>query len=154
MLTQSGLQVIYGGGSVSEEMEAIGGDSSNGKSSSLDRSMGLAPLVAMALIAVIGAVAFSVVAVFRGGLRADLLSSVLPATALLLLVIQLLIGFPAKKQVIEAMSEGASEAQTGGDEFGAAMGHSMAAAMMMNIRVKTALAFYLEILLSEFPPCC
>ena len=151
MATQSGFQVIYGGGSASEEMEALGGDSSSSKSASSDESMGFAPLVALALIAVIGAVAFSFIAVFRGGQRADMLSSVFPAAALLLLVIQLMIGFPSKKQVIEAMSEGTSETQAGDDEFGAAMGESMAAAMMMNIRVKTTTAFYLELLALGIP---
>lgn len=151
MATQSGFQVIYGGGSASEEMEAMGADSGSKESSSSDESMGFAPLVALALIAVIGAVAFSFIAVFRGSERADKLASVLPAAALLLLVIQLMVGFPAKKQVIEAMSEGSSEAQAGDDEFGAAMGESMAAAMMMNIRVKTTPAFYLELLALGIP---
>lgn len=127
MATQSGFQLIYGGGSASEEMEAMEGDSSSSKSSSSDDSMGYAPLVALALISVIGAVAFSLIAVFRGGDQAELLSALLPAVALLLLVIQLLIGFPVKKQLIEATS------------------------MMMNIRVKTTPAFYLELLALGIP---
>ena len=151
MATQSGLQVIYGGGSASEEMEAMGGDSSSDESPSSDESVGFAPLVALALIAVVGAVAFAFIAVIRGGERADMLASILPATALLLLLIQLMVGFPAKKKVIEAMTEGTSEAQAGDDDFGAAMGESMAAAMMMNIRVKISPAFYLELLALGIP---
>lgn len=144
MATQSGFQMIYGGGSASEEMRALGGDASSNKPADSNNSTGFDPLVALALIAVIAAVAFSFIDVFRGGERADMLSSVLPAAALLLLVIQLMIGFPAKKQMIEAMSEGTSETQVDEDEFGAAMGKSMATAMMMNIRVKITPAFYLD----------
>ena len=59
-----------------------------------EKSLGSAPLVALALIAVIGAVVFAFIALFRGSERADMLSSVLPAAALLLLVIQLMVGFP------------------------------------------------------------
>lgn len=146
MATQSGFQVISGGGSVSEEMKAMGGDSSSSESLNSDESMGFAPLVALALTAVIGAVVFSFIAVFRGDGRADMLSSVLPAAALLLLLMQLMMGFPAKKQMIDSLSESSSEAQVGDDEFGA-----MTAAMVMNIRVKTTPAFYLELIALGIP---
>ena len=154
MVTQSGFQVIHGDGSVSEEMEAMEGDSSSKESVSSDKSLGFAPLVALALIAVIGALVFSFIAVFRGSERADMLSSVLPAAALLLLVIQLMVGFPAKKNLMKNMSEGTSEEQGGGNEFETAMDESMAAttaAMMMNIRVKATPAFYLELLALGIP---
>jgi hypothetical protein len=153
MVTQSGFQVIHGDGSVSEEMEAMEGDSSSKESVSSDKSLGFAPLVALALIAVIGALVFSFIAVFRGSERADMLSSVLPAAALLLLVTQLMVGFPAKKNLMKTMSEGTSEEQAGGNEFGTAMDESMAAtaAMMMNIRVKATPAFYLELLALGIP---
>jgi len=145
--------VIHGDGSVSEEMEAMEGDSSSKESVSSDKSLGFAPLVALALIAVIGALVFSFIAVFRGSERADMLSSVLPAAALLLLVTQLMVGFPAKKNLMKTMSEGTSEEQAGGNEFGTAMDESMAAtaAMMMNIRVKATPAFYLELLALGIP---
>lgn len=154
MVTQSGFQVIHGDGSVSEEMEAMEGDPSSTESGSGEKSLGSAPLVALALIAVIGAVVFAFIALFRGSERADMLSSVLPAAALLLLVIQLMVGFPAKKNLMKNMSEGTSEEQGGGNEFGTAMDESMAAttaAMMMNIRVKATPAFYLELLALGIP---
>ena len=147
MATQSGLQVIYGGGSASEEMKALGGDSSSNKSSKSDESMGYAPLVGIALIAVIAAVVFSCLAVFKGDTRAAKISSVLSAIALGLLLLQLSIGFPAKNSILEAMSKGSSNAQASEDEFA----NSMASAMMMNINIKTTPAFYLELFALGIP---
>jgi len=145
--TQSGLQVIYGGGSASEGMKALGGDSSASKSSESDESMGAAPLVGVALVVVIAAVVFSCLAVFKGDARADKISSILPAIALGLLLLQLSIGFPAKNSIVEAMSEGSSETQSGDDKFA----NSMASAMMMNINVKATPAFYFELFALGIP---
>lgn len=150
MATQSGIQVVYGGGSASEEMEAMGGKTESMPKPDSTESMGFAPLVALALLAVLGATAFSAIALFRGGERATTMSSILPAVALALLLVQLMIGFPAKKKIIEAMSEGTSEKQSEGDEF-AELGASMATAMMMNIRVKTTPFFYFESLALGIP---
>ena len=150
MATQSGIQVVYGGGSASEEMEAMGGDTKASSTPDSDESMGFAPLVALALVAVLGGTVFSAIALFRGGDRATAMSSVLPAAALALLLIQLMIGFPAKGKIIEAMSEASSETQGEGDEF-AELGASMATAMMMNIRVKMTPFFYFELLALGIP---
>lgn len=148
--TQSGLQVIYGGGSPSDEMEAFGEESSSEESFDSEDSMGFAPLVGLALLAVIGAVIYSSISLFQGGARAEFLSSVLPAIALGLLLMQLMIGFPVKNEIAEAMSESSSEMQTEGDEFDA-IGESMATAMMMQIRVRTTSVFYLELLALGIP---
>ena len=109
LATQSGLQVIYGGGSPSEELEAMGDHNARSEAANSSESMGLAPLVGLAFIAVIGAVAFSTLSLFRGSERADLFASILPAAALLLLLAQLMTGFPAKKKILEEMSENSSQ---------------------------------------------
>ena len=150
MVTQSGIQVVYGGGSVSEEMGAMGGDAEAKSPRDSADSMGFAPLVALALIAVLGATIYSVIALRSGGQRATTISSVLPAAALVLLLCQLMIGFPAKKKIVEAMSEGASKSKSEDDAF-SGLGESMATAMMMNIRVKTTPFFYFELLALGIP---
>ncbi len=147
MATQTGLQVIYGSGSPTEEMKDAGEESGPGS----DESMGFAPLVALALVAVVGAVAFSAVSLFSGGTRAGMLASVLPAVALVLLLVQLMIGFPVKRQIIESMSEAPGESEVSDDGFGAAMGESIAAAMMAQFRVRVTPAFDLELVALGFP---
>jgi len=153
MATQSGFQVIYGGASVSEEMKGLGDDTKTKSASKSSDSMGFSPLIGLAFILVVAAVMFSCLALFRGSEAADKYSSFLPAVALGLIWLQLMIGFPAKKKIIESMSEEASksqQSQSQDDPF-SGLGESMATAMMMNIRVKTAPAFYLELLALGIP---
>ena len=149
--TQSGFQVVSGGATASKGMEAMGSDSSVKKAQSADESLGFAPLVALALIVVIGSVIFAFISVFQGSERSDRLSSVMAGVALLLLLIQLMVGFPAKKAMVEAIAKENSEVQTGEDELGAEMAESMAAAMAANIRVKAVTGFYLELLALGIP---
>lgn len=147
MVTQSGLQVIYGGASLSDEMKNLGDGAEESDGSG--ESAGFAPLVLLALLAVLGAAYYSYISLFKGGERAQLLSTVLPAVALVLLLFQLMIGFPVKNKMIEEMSDSSSEVQSD-DEFDA-LGESIAAAMMANIRVKTTPFFYLELLALAIP---
>jgi hypothetical protein len=151
MLTQTGFQVIYGGGSITEEMESMRfGEPGAAKKSTSEDSMGVAPLVAIALLCVIAAVALSIIALFRNNPKAERYSSILPAVALVLLLLQMMIGFPAKKKILEEMSEKPPQSESAEDPF-AALGQSMAMGMMMNIRVKTTTAFYLELLALGIP---
>lgn len=119
MATQTGFQVMIGDASLNPQMEATmekaaeafggkGKKEESGKkkeSSSSDKPFGLAPLVALALIAVIGALVFSFIAVFRDSARSERVTSVLSASALLLLLVQLLIGFPVERLLDEDMAE-------------------------------------------------
>ena len=148
--TQSGFQVIYGGFSPSGENRAFEEKRSSEQSFDSEISMGFAPLIGFALLAVIGAVIYSSIALFRGGARAELLSSVLPMIALGLLLFQLMIGFPVKNKISEAMSESSSEIQSEDDEFDA-LAKSMDETIMMLIRVQTTSAFYLEVLALGIP---
>jgi len=153
MATQTGFQMIYGGGSASDEMKALGDDTKTESQSKAPDSMGFSPLIGLALIAVVAAVVFSYLSLFRRSNSADRYSSILPAVALALILLQLMVGFPAKKKIVEAMSEGAAKSkasQSTADPF-SGLGESMAAAMMMNIRVKTTPALYLELLALAIP---
>ena len=137
--TQSGVQIIYGGGSPAEGMESSESDSKN--------SMEKAPLVGLAFLAVIGAVLFSGIALFFGGKGAEILSSALPAAALILLLVQMKIGFPVQNEIEKSMAE---SRQAGGDDS-SAFGSAMGAAVMMNFRVKTLPVFYFELLALGIP---
>lgn len=153
MATQTGLQVIYGGGSASDEMKNLGDDTQTKSDSKSPDSMGYSPLIGLAFISVVSAAVFSYLALFRGSEGAVQYSSILPAVALGLILIQLMIGFPAKKKITESMTQGAAESrksQSEDDEF-SGLGESMATAMMMNIRIKTTPAFYLELLALGIP---
>lgn len=153
MATQTGFQVIYGGGSASEEMNALGDESKTKSDTKSPDSMGYSPLIGLALISVIASVWFSYLALFRGSNPAERYSAILPAIALGLILLQLMMGFPAKKKIIEAMSEGSSKShssKTMDDPF-SGLGESMASAMMMNIRIKTTPALYLELLALGIP---
>lgn len=153
MATQTGFQMIYGGGSASDEMKALGDDTKTENQSKAPDSMSFSPLIGLALISVVAAVVFSYLALFRSSDVANRYSSILPAAALALILLQLMVGFPAKNKILEGMSEGVAKSKTSqstADPF-SGMGESMAAAMMMNIRVRTTPAFYLELLALAIP---
>ena len=150
VVTQTGFQAVYGGVSMPEEMRAQAGSSGSYGNLNSGDLIGVAPLLAIALIAVLGSVAFSSIALFRSGDRAEWYSSILPAAALALLLMQLMLVFPAKKKVLELMSKKPPESKSVDDPF-SGLGQSMAAAMMMNIRVKTTPVFYFELLALGIP---
>ena len=143
-MTQSGVQVVYGGGTVSEAMKESKSEEKN------EDSVGTAPLVGGALIAVVGAVVFSLLALFVGGKLAGSMSSLLPAVALVLLSLQLMMGFPVEKKLSESMAESSDKTQNSEDGF-SAFGASMASAMIMNIRVQKTQVFYFELIALGIP---
>lgn len=150
MATQSGIQVIYGGVSPSDGMKASLDESKSNRKNESKDSLGIAPLIGLALAAVIGAIVFGFIALGRGDRHADALASILPVIALGVVLLQLMIGFPAKQKILESMSKSASKTQNGKEQFDE-LGKSMATAMMMNIRVNTATGFYLELLALGIP---
>ncbi len=147
MATQSGFQIITGEGTVSKELDRtsrIGGRTRG--SSSKDDSMGVSFLLGIALLAVAGALVVSIL-IFKGtsGIHPDA-AGILCATALVIIVIQMAVGFP----VMQKMSEDAprdSGRQSANDPLGAA-GAEMAASMF---QVRTLPGFYLELLALGIP---
>ena len=97
--TQTGIQAIYGGGSPSEDMKAFVEEQNqkNSAASKKEDSMGYSPLVALALLAVIGAVAASFVDLRSSGEPRTNLVGILCAAALVLISAQMMMGFPMKK---------------------------------------------------------
>jgi len=149
MATQSGIQMIYGGGSPAHDIK---GDEGASPAMQQDgESMGYAPLVAAALLAVIFAVVFSFRAIFKNGEdgTAEKWATILPAVALALLVIQLIIGIPVEGKISDAMSE-LNNVESTGDGF-EDLGKSMAGAVMMGVSIEKTTAFYLELLALGIP---
>lgn len=149
--TQTGIQSIYGGGSPSEEMKAFG-EESGGKESgnaNKDESMGYSIWVALALIAVIGAVVVSFKALRSGDERQSNLVGILCAAALVLISVQMMIGFPVKKELGRSMAE-ASKSESAGDPMDG-LEQGMAEAMMMQIRVQHLPALYFTLVMLGLP---
>ena len=144
--TQTGIQMIYGGASPSEGMEELWGDAETETPKNNEESLGFASLIGLALLVVLAALVFSFIALFKGDARADRLGSILPAVALVLLMIQLLIGFPAKRKILGDMSEKNRSQETAPGIF-EALGESM----LPNIQAKTTPFFYIELLMLGIP---
>jgi hypothetical protein len=149
--TQTGIQTIYGGASLSSGMEALAEEDGQTKPDRAkpDGASAYAPLVALALLCVIGAVVMSFMAFRSGDAKRSNLVSILCAAALLLLAVQMMIGFPAKRGIGAGMAS-ASMTQTSGDPMDE-MGKGMAEAMMMQIEVKHLPSLYFVLLMLGLP---
>jgi hypothetical protein len=112
--------------------------------------MGYAPLVFIALFAVIGAVAAAFISLRSGNEAHKTMVGIFCAAALALLSAQMMIGFPAKKKLGESMA-GTSKAQSHANDPMAGMGEGMAAAMMMNVQVRHLPALYIELMILGLP---
>lgn len=145
--TQSGLQTIYGGMSPSKEMsEMARSESKKGKSSSKDDSAGISILVAVAFLAVAGAVVASFL-IFKGasGVHPQA-PGILCAAALACIAAQMATGFP----VTDMMKEGMRK-ESGGrpdEDALAAASAGMASAM---IQVRHLPGLYLELIILGIP---
>jgi hypothetical protein len=145
LATQTGFQSIYGGGAVPEELEALASSEPTVKKG--PDSLGFAPLVGMAFLLVAAGVFFSLRAVLDEW-RTDNFHLILPAAALLLLVVQLLIGFPAKKAVLDGMKQMPAERTSAEyDEIS----DSMAKLAFSGFRFVLTPVFYLELAALGFP---
>ena len=151
MITQSGVQTIYGGGSLSSEMEAMakknGGDASeiSGKSKDGEDDIGAAPLIVISLLATILAAVVAVLA-YRNPERFPAYSvGALTGVALLFIFIQMAMGFPIKKDVYDSM--GGEKTESADNPMGEAAG-MMA---MMNINIKYTNVFWLNLIALGIP---
>lgn len=149
--TQSGIQTIYGGGSVTDEMKAFGEENGQIKSNKAeqDESMGYPPLVALAFLAVAGAVVVSFKALRSGDEPQTNLAGILCATALGLITAHKMIGFPVKKNLGKSLAE-ASKTETSDNPMHG-LGKGMAEAMMLQIQVRHRPALYIELILLGLP---
>jgi hypothetical protein len=151
MATQTGIQTIYGGASPAQDMEAFekaGRGRRNGGSS--DDSMGFAPLVALAFLTVAGAVVSGFLAIRFAGEAYHNFTGIFCAVALGLLALQMMIGFPVKKNLGEQVAAQSKTEQREDEPF-EGFGEGMAQAMMMQIQIRHLPALYIELILLGIP---
>lgn len=151
MATQTGIQTIYGGGSPAQDMEAFEKEGRGRRSGgSDDDSMGFAPLVALAFLAVAGAVVTAFLAIRFAGESRNNLTGILCAVALSLLALQMMVGFPVRKNLGEQLAaQSKTELRT--DEPFKEFGEGMAQAMMMQIQIRQLPALYIELVMLGLP---
>ena len=147
--TQSGIQTIYGGGSLAGEMEAFSEKYQDSEESKDEENMGFSPLVALALLAVVGGVVVSFLALRSGNPKQTNLVGMLCAAALVLISAQMAIGFPVKKGLSESMAESSKNEASG--KFKDPLGSGMAEAMMMQIQVRHLPSLYLTLVMLGLP---
>ena len=146
--TQSGIQTVYGGASPvkdhssSQAQIRIDLDKKHRKEN-VDPSY----LAGIALLAVIGAVVFA----FRNfilGKKPDAVG-ILCAVAPIPLVIQMIVGFPIRSGLAEAMAQDAGSTRSN-DSF-EQVGNEMAKVFLEQIQVRYLPVFYLELLALGIP---
>ena len=164
MATQTGVQVIYGGGSpvagvqksekaMSPKMNSqnFGKQPSSRKFTSQNDSAGFSVLLAVAFLLTIISVAASFIGFIRPWTNAEPISAMLPGLTLALILIQLAIGFPVESKLEEEFSRVTAASKTSKTKAKEDIDNSMAAAVMTQIQVSLTPAFYLELLALGIP---
>jgi hypothetical protein len=144
LATQTGLQIITGQATPSEEMN------DSGDKPDSEEPLAKSPLVAIALLTVVCGIVFSIIALFKGNKMAELMSSVLPAVALVCILLQIMVGFPVKNHLKDSLAEQSTDYSSTNDPY-ENFGNSMAAAMMSSIQVKIKPALYIQLFALGIP---
>ncbi|MDA0765221.1 MAG: hypothetical protein O3A87_08365 [Verrucomicrobia bacterium] len=140
MMTQSGLQVISGGGTPSAEFEDLAGSSGKSKMDEEERRM--SPIVGIVFLDLLLAFVLSIAALRVADHRWSSVVQGLCAGALLLLALQMAIGFPAAEAMQESLHRG------GGRE---ANPESALVAAMLDLKVKRLPSLYLLLAVLVIP---
>lgn len=112
--------------------------------------MGSAPLVALAFLAVIGAVLAAFVTLCSKDDTQRNVTGMLCAIALGLLAMQMMIGFPVKKNLGEQLAAQGKAERWMSEPF-KEFGDSMAQAVMMQIQIRNLPALYTELIRLGIP---
>ena len=151
MATQTGMQIIHGGVSPAQDADAFEKERSGRRGGgSDDDSIGSAPLVALAFLAVAGAVVVAFFTLCSNQDPSRNLTGILCAVALGLLALQMMIGFPVKKNLGEEL-KAQSKTERRMEEPFKEFGDSMAQAMLMQIQIRNLPALYIELVLLGLP---
>ena len=137
--TQTGFQTITGDATPSEEMRA---DQAQG--GKRNEPLGTATMVAAALIATIIAIMLLASAVLKGSYALDRAGSAICAIALLLLIVQAMLGLPAKDELVAAISTDQATNEVD-------MASALATQVMANLKVDILPAFYFTCVLLGIP---
>ena len=146
--TQSGIQTVYGGASPVKDLSSPQAQiridlDKNPRKENVDPSY----LAGIALLAVIGAVVLA----FRNfilGKKPDAVG-ILCAVALIALVLQMIVGFPIRSGLAEAMAQDTGSARSN-DSF-EQVGNEMAKVFLEQIQVRYLPLFYLELIALGIP---
>ncbi len=147
MVTQTGLQTVYGGVSESKELKELSAAPPDANQKREKGSTKAGILTGIALAATLAGCAFAFTAFIHG--KRSLRPPALCAIALLCLVIQSMMDFPIRRDLAEQMSNPPPQAGAG-DPFGR-MGQEMGKAVLAQIQVRYLPAFYLELLALGIP---
>ncbi len=135
--TQSGVQSIYAGASLSGELRGAANPREN-PDEKANADLGYAVLVGLALVAAIGGAIVAALALFKG-MTAAAKPGMFAAAALVLILIQLAVGFPINNTLTKARSEAAKTPQD--MNFGA----------VVPISADRTFWFYAELILLAIP---
>ena len=137
VVTQTGIQTIYGGGSTSDELKKA--SPKTDKTESRQHSIDKAPIIAVSLFATVLAAIIAFMACRTPEKVHPCSVAVLTGLALLFILIQMAIGFPLKKKMVgDVNSSDKNSTETSAGEAA-----SMLA--MMQIQVKYTNAFYMQL---------
>jgi hypothetical protein len=138
MVTQTGLQVITGSGKI-EQRAQQGSLRLNARS---DQSLGHSYLVAAALIAILGSLLMSFASLIAGRKDLDHGCGILSALALVCLLLQAAIGFPADKAIRDDILKPPAPKDAGIQIDLGELGQALGQEVLANIRVRPMPGFY------------
>ena len=144
LLTQSGFQTITGKASLAGEMKQMQEQMGGGEAEQ-DDNVDMAVFVALALVAVIAAAGFALLGLQSADPSRNNVVAILCGVALALLLLQMMVGFPAERDLKEQMSEQSGTPGDPANEMGAVMGAAM------GLSVKYMFALWLELVLLAIP---
>ncbi|MDB4265349.1 hypothetical protein N9891_01225 [bacterium] len=105
MITQSGFQAVYGGGSVDPQFESASKkDSEKEKKDGKKKGPGMAYLLGVAFVAIVAGLIVSLF-MFRKSAAKSKIASALAALALILIALQMMLGFPMEQEITKSMAE-------------------------------------------------
>ena len=143
--TQTGFQAMVGSGTPVTDSSSRSDVSLNQGAKDSDENLGLALLVFVAFIFCLLALGYGLFGLLRNSRKTSDGSSILAALALVLLVTQAAIGFPAEAAINESSQK--KEASSSDDGFG----ESLAAAMIESFDVQLTAGFYFELVCLGIP---
>jgi hypothetical protein len=142
MLTQTGIQIIYGGATMHPEFSQW---VTSDKKRDMDDRLGTGWFVGIALLCVLAAIVFAILALRPGGSGHGFRAEGFAALALIALVIQLSLGFPAEEKIRNDLDPAKNGKPQEGFEAG------MARTFAKSLSTRVLPLYYVQFALLGFP---